>query len=128
MARWTVLPFVHRASGMPVDVVLAGPGIEELFLERAEQHSVGNARLSVAKMEDVVAMKILAGRPKYIEDAGASWLVGRTRPMSDIDQATRFMAHGIGLLAEDEKENRAWYHSKRPRDLSALSLCAPKAL
>jgi len=70
-ARTSVLPFVHQPSGMPVDVVLAGPGIEELFLERAEQRTVENSCLSVAKMEDLVAMKILAGRPKDLEDVAA---------------------------------------------------------
>ena len=69
VSRTRVLPFVHRASGIPVDVVLAGPGIEEQFLERAEQRFVGSVSVPVAKMEDVVAMKVLAGRPKDLEDA-----------------------------------------------------------
>lgn len=30
-----VLPFVHAATGMPLDVVLAGSGLEEEFLGRA---------------------------------------------------------------------------------------------
>jgi hypothetical protein len=33
--RTRVLPMMHRATGMPVDVVLAGPGPEELFLKHA---------------------------------------------------------------------------------------------
>jgi hypothetical protein len=70
-ARTRVLPVVHRASGLPVDIVLAGPGLEELFLERAEQRTVEHVRVWVARMEDVVAMKILAGRPKDLEDAAA---------------------------------------------------------
>jgi hypothetical protein len=35
VARTRVLPFVHRPSGMPLDVVLAGPGLKEEFLSRA---------------------------------------------------------------------------------------------
>ncbi len=31
-----VLPVEHVAAGMPLDVVLAGPGLEELFLDQAE--------------------------------------------------------------------------------------------
>jgi hypothetical protein len=69
--RTGVLPFLHLASGIPVDVVLAGPGIEEMFLSRAEQRTVENVCVSVARVEDVVAMKILAGRPKDLEDAAA---------------------------------------------------------
>ena len=33
--RTRVLPFVFSPNGLPVDVVLAGPGLEELFLSRA---------------------------------------------------------------------------------------------
>jgi hypothetical protein len=33
--RTRVLPFVHTATGMPLDVVLSGPGLEDEFLARA---------------------------------------------------------------------------------------------
>jgi len=33
--RTRVLPFVHVATGMPLDVVLAGSGLEDEFLTRA---------------------------------------------------------------------------------------------
>lgn len=32
--RTRVLPMVHRGTAIPVDMVLAGPGLEELFLSR----------------------------------------------------------------------------------------------
>jgi hypothetical protein len=63
-----VLPFVHRATRIPVDVVLAGPGLEELFLARAEERAIGGVRVPVAAAEDLIAMKILAGRPRDAED------------------------------------------------------------
>jgi len=63
-----VLPALHTATGIPVDLVLAGPGIEELFLERAEVHDLEGVRVPVARAEDIVVMKILAERPKDIED------------------------------------------------------------
>lgn len=66
-----VLPLVHRPSRIPVDVVLAGPGLEELFFSRVEERSVGGVRVPVASAEDVVTMKVLAGRPKDIEDVTA---------------------------------------------------------
>ena len=69
--RARVLPFVHDASSMPVDIVLAGPGLEELFLERAQFQVVGGASIPTACAEDIVAMKILAGRAKDIEDVVA---------------------------------------------------------
>jgi hypothetical protein len=67
--RTRVLPLVHTASAMPVDVVLAGPGLEEVFLSRAQARTVGQVAVPVVSPEDLVAMKILAGRPKDLEDA-----------------------------------------------------------
>ena len=66
-----VVPVVHRATRIPVDVVLAGPGLEELFLSRVEERLVDDVRIPVAAAEDLVAMKLLAGRAKDLEDASA---------------------------------------------------------
>jgi hypothetical protein len=66
--RTRVLPFVHRASELPVDIVLAGPGLEEAFLSRAVAVTVAGVRVPVISPEDLIATKILAGRPKDIED------------------------------------------------------------
>ena len=68
VARTRVLPFIHAASGTPVDVVLAGPGLEELFLDRAVAVALGDRSIPVIAPEDLVVTKILAGRPKDIED------------------------------------------------------------
>jgi hypothetical protein len=69
--RTRVLPFVHEATGMPVDLVLAGPGLEERFLDRARSQPIGGVAVPTACAEDLVAMKILAGRPKDLEDVVA---------------------------------------------------------
>jgi hypothetical protein len=66
-----VLPLVHRASQLPVDVVLAGPGLEERFLARAELREIEGIAVPLASREDLVVMKLLAGRPKDLEDVAA---------------------------------------------------------
>lgn len=58
-----VLPLIHLATGINADVVIGGPGIEELFRSRAESADLGGTTVPVAAAEDVVAMKILSGRP-----------------------------------------------------------------
>jgi predicted nucleotidyltransferase len=63
-----VLPFVHRNTHMPLDVVLAGPGLEEEFLRRAISVEIGATRIPVISPEDLIITKVLAGRPKDIED------------------------------------------------------------
>jgi hypothetical protein len=69
--RTRVLPLLHGVSGIPVDVVLAGPGLEERFFARTAILDVEGVRVPVASAEDVVVMKILAGREKDRADAGA---------------------------------------------------------
>jgi hypothetical protein len=66
--RTRVLPFVFEPNGLPVDVVLAGPGLEELFLSRAVHVRIGAVTVPVISAEDLIVTKILAGRPKDIED------------------------------------------------------------
>ena len=63
-----VMPFEHAATRTPVDVVLAGPGLEALFVLNARRCLVAGVDVRVAAPEDVVAMKILAGRPHDRED------------------------------------------------------------
>ena len=64
-----VLPLVHDASGTPVDLVLAGPGLEARFLAQAERRDIAGVIVPVAAAEDLLAMKVLAGRPHDHEDA-----------------------------------------------------------
>ena len=66
-----VLPLVHARTRIPVDVVLAGPGLEDLFFARAEQRSIGDVTVPVACAEDIVTMKVLGGRAKDLEDVAA---------------------------------------------------------
>jgi hypothetical protein len=66
-----VLPLVHLASRMPLDLVLAGPGLEEQFFTRGTERLVGRVRVPVVSAEDLVAMKVLAGRPRDLEDVAA---------------------------------------------------------
>lgn len=68
IAQTRVIPLVHEATATPVDVVLAGPGIEELFFERVRRMEVEGQLVPVASPEDLVVMKVLSARPKDLED------------------------------------------------------------
>ena len=63
-----VLPLIHQSSGMPLDVVLAGPGLEEQFLHRAVVVALDDFAVPVISPEDLVVTKLLAGREKDVED------------------------------------------------------------
>jgi uncharacterized nucleotidyltransferase DUF6036 len=71
VARTRVLPMEHLATGIGVDVVLGGPGLEELFLSRSREHDIEGVRVPVASAEDLIAMKVLGGRAKDDEDVRA---------------------------------------------------------
>jgi len=64
MERARVFPFLHEPTSYPIDVVLAGPGLEEEFLSRA----VMVEGVPVISPEDLIITKVLAGRSKDIED------------------------------------------------------------
>ena len=63
-----VLPVLHAATGLPVDIVIAGPGLEDEFLQRAVVRTVDGVPVPVVDLTDLVILKVLAGRPKDVED------------------------------------------------------------
>ncbi len=84
--RTSVLPFRHTATGMDLDVVLAGSGLEDDFLRRSVDLTLEGVVVKVISAEDLVVTKLLAGRPKDVDDArlilrrkGASIDQGRIR-------------------------------------------------
>ena len=90
-----VLPVTHVATNMPVDVVLGGPGLEELFLESSEPLEIEGSRIQVPTAEHLVVMKLLAGREKDLEDATA---IGRANALdnSAIEALVESIATGLG--------------------------------
>ena len=82
LAHGAVLPLVHR-SGMEIDLVIAGSGLEVIALERATTIAVEGLDVPVAHATDLVVMKILAGRGKDLDDASALMATGEV----DVDAA-----------------------------------------
>ena len=70
LQRTRVVPLRHQPSGLDVDVVLAGPGLEDEFLARAISVSIGGSLIPVISAEDLIVTKVLAGRAKDLEDVG----------------------------------------------------------
>lgn len=69
VARTRVLPLGHEGTGMPIDMIFGGPGLEDEFRERAIPVAIGGETVPIITPEDLLVTKILAGRPKDIEDA-----------------------------------------------------------
>lgn len=77
--RTRVMPFVHAATSMPLDVVLAGSGLEDEFLARAAATDIAGISVPLIHLDDLLVAKILAGRPKDIEDARTLWRLHEPR-------------------------------------------------
>lgn len=90
LARTRVLPLLHTRSEVPLDVVIGGPGLEEVFLQRRRMHALDDVQVPVASAEDVVIMKVLAGRHKDIDDIHA--VVAAQRQRFDVDYVRRTLA------------------------------------
>ncbi len=97
VARTRVLPFLHEPSRIPVDVVLAGPGLEQEFIARAEPVDLGGLEVPVLSAEDLVTTKILAGRPKDIDDvAGILRERGKRLDLERIRATLRLIEEALG--------------------------------
>jgi hypothetical protein len=92
--RTRVMPFVHAATGMPLDVVLAGSGLEDEFLDRAVMTDIGGTAVPLIDLGDLIIAKVLAGRPKDIEDASSLWRLHR----EELDAGR--IRHTLALLEE----------------------------
>jgi hypothetical protein len=101
IAKTRVIPAIHVASQLPIDVVLAGPGLEEDMLARARRRPVGGIDVPFVDTPDLIALKILAGRDKDLEDVralGRAGLPGRSlevarqqcEPVRWSDEAVRY--------------------------------------
>jgi hypothetical protein len=64
----SVVPLIHEDTKLPVDVAIAGNGIERDFLSRAKPTDVGGVTVPVIAAGDLIVAKLIAGRQKDIED------------------------------------------------------------
>jgi Nucleotidyl transferase of unknown function (DUF2204) len=66
--RSFILPLRHRTTGVKVDLALGLSGFEQLIIQRATLVELGGRDITVAKAEDLIVMKSLAGRPQDDQD------------------------------------------------------------
>lgn len=107
-----VLPLVHEPSGLAADIVLGGPGLEDDFLARAVRVDVGGVVVPVLTAEDLIVTKVLAGRPKDVEDIrGVLAERGERLDLARIRDVLHMLEHALGqsdLPALFEAELERW--------------------
>ena len=99
VARAHVIPFLHRKSGFPVDVVVAGDGLEKEFLERTVAMKIGGSLIPVLAPDDLVITKIIAGRAKDLDDVEGVFLA---QPALDRKRIRRILAEVDAALGEND--------------------------
>jgi hypothetical protein len=112
-----VVPLEHRASGLALDVVLAGPGLEELFLERAVPVDVAGTVVPFISPEDLIVTKLLAGREKDIDDVrGVLSERGSALDIERIRTTLALLEQALGqsdLTPALERELERWRRSRQ---------------
>jgi predicted nucleotidyltransferase len=63
-----MLPLRHRQTNVKVDLAIGLSGFEQQAVSRAEQVDFSGTLVSVASAEDLLIMKVLAGRPQDEHD------------------------------------------------------------
>ena len=66
-----VVPMIHRPTGMEIDIVIAGSGLEQSVLAAATRVDVDGVSVPVASSTHLAVMKTLAGRGKDLDDLRA---------------------------------------------------------
>jgi hypothetical protein len=118
-----VIPAVHLVTRLPVDIVLAGPGLEMEMAERARMRRVGGREIPFVETADLLALKMLAGREKDLEDVRA---LLRVSPADlDVDTARRRIAE-LGALLDDSKMLETFVRMVRTASTTARARDASK--
>jgi len=68
VAKTMVLPTVQEESGIRVDFIFSFSPYERQAIERAVDVKLGRTSVKFASLEDVVIHKVIAGRPRDLED------------------------------------------------------------
>ncbi len=63
-----VLPALDDATGIRVDLIFSFSAYEQQAVVRARPVELGSVTVNFASLEDVVVLKVIAGRPRDIED------------------------------------------------------------
>jgi predicted nucleotidyltransferase len=93
-----VFPVIEKATGIRVDFIFSFSAYERQAIERAGNVKVGKAEVRVASVEDVIVHKVIAGRPRDLEDV-ASMLA--KNPEYDREYVEKWLVQFDAALGED---------------------------
>lgn len=101
VTRTMVLPCEQPGTGIRVDFVLSSSAYEQQALQRARVVTVGQAELRFAALEDLVIHKVIAGRPRDLEDVRTVLL---KNPNADATYIRQWLEEFERALAEPYRQ------------------------
>ena len=84
-----VLPTLHEKSGIRVDFIFSFSTYEHQAIQNAKKIKMGKQNVCFASLEDVLIHKIIAGRPRDLEDVRSVIL---KNPYYNVDYIERWLA------------------------------------
>lgn len=96
-----VLPCRDRPSGIRVDLILSFSEYEKQAIERAHVIRIEDADVRFATVEDLIVHKVVAGRPRDLEDVRS---IVRKNPHFDQAYVERWLAQFSKVVGESLKE------------------------
>jgi len=101
VAKTMVLPCLDPASGIRMNLIFSFSAYEQQALKRARRVPLGGAQVCFASLEDLIVHKVLAGRPRDLEDVRSMLLKNRT---FDLEYVTRWLREFDRSLGEKSLE------------------------
>ena len=84
-----VLPAIDPATGIRIDFVFSLSQFERAAIERSRSIEVDDVTVQFVSLEDLIVMKLLAGRPRDLEDVAAVLRKNRGFDRSHIEERLR---------------------------------------
>jgi len=96
VGRTMVLPCLDPATGIRIDLIFSFSFYEQQALKRARRVTMGKAEVCFASLEDLIIHKILAGRPRDLEDVRSVLLKNRTVDRDYVHHGLREFDRSLG--------------------------------
>jgi hypothetical protein len=114
--RTNVLPFAEKKSGVRVDMIFSDSEYERTAINRAKKIRIGGRTVSFAAIEDVVIQKLVANRPRDLEDVAG---ILAHRPKMDREYLVGWLKdfeaivdHKVLHIFETLEKNSSIHHYK----------------
>jgi len=96
VGKTMVLPCLEPASGIRMDLIFSFSPYEEQALKHARRVPLAGTEVCFASLEDLIIHKVLAGRPRDLEDVRSILLKNRTFDVEYIHHWLREFDRSLG--------------------------------